>query len=136
VLHIDRVGKSWRRVSRTPERLNRSTPGNYFKMSRQILCEKCAAGYSLHPEDAAAGWLFLKIWLRVKKPEVHQTKMTTLEPGKVTEEIHDIPSIRCDLCGADIPDGTRAAAVTMYQAGQVGEWEDEYGTRCDPPSTP
>lgn len=78
-------------------------------MIRKIQCLTCFRSIELLPtpaEDVANGW---------KRRVVSLT---------VTNEL------RCDLCGAKIPDNTEARAVTNWNVNREGEplaWEEDYG---------
>ena len=33
----------------------------------------------------------------------------------------------CDGCGEQLPDGSKAMAITTWRGDEPGEWEHEYG---------
>ena len=80
-------------------------------MTRRIHCESCGCK-PLHPEDVLNGIHQRVVRLEVKKPAVHIITETVLIKGKVASKtVTDVPSIRCDLCGVQIPDRTPALAI-------------------------
>jgi len=94
-------------------------------MIRRIECLKCFKLPRFTEPDVAAGWTYRTTTARVKKPEVHETKITFA--GKTETIVH--ASILCDQCGEPIKDGDRAKLVTMWnrnREGEPGRWEEEF----------
>lgn len=96
-------------------------------MTRRINCEKkCGVTnfVPLHPDDVADGWQIRYKNLVVKKPASHAINFIT--DGKVRTE--ELPQMICDGCGAPMPDGTPAVAITMWRGTEPPIWETEFGT--------
>ena len=97
-------------------------------MIRKIECLECWRSLEMMPtptEDVAAGWKRRVVTIRAKKPADHQI---TIHSGDETETVN-LASVMCDLCGAPIPDGAEAKAVTMWnenREGEPGNWEMDY----------
>ena len=93
-------------------------------MSRQILCKSCGDKWKMHPEDVQAGWQFRMVHLSIKKPDDHGIGL----PGDGYFARENLPSIICDTCGTEIPDGTIALAVSMWRESWMIPWEEKYGS--------
>lgn len=93
-------------------------------MTRLILCAQCAAKHpSIHPEDAAIGFKRRMVRGIGKKPDNHAIEI--FSAGKRLSRT-DIPSLLCDCCNEDLPDGSEIVCVTMWRGAEPGGWEDEY----------
>jgi hypothetical protein len=95
-------------------------------MIRKLHCEKCGtkAYVPCDPEDYAAGWRVRAVWLKARKPEVHQIKVLTAnQPAQVI----DLPMLHCDHCNNEIKNGDRSVAITMWRGPEPRAWESEFG---------
>ena len=99
-------------------------------MIRRIECLKCFKVPLLSQRDVAQGWAYRTTTAKVKKPKVHETKITTTgDDGKSSTETIVHASILCDQCGGPIKDGSQAKLVTMWnrnREGEPGRWEEEF----------
>lgn len=91
---------------------------------RSILCPTCAEKFHEHPDDVAEGWRMRKVHIKVKRPTDGSHQISILSGG--TEEIIPVPMVVCDHCNTELPDGTDAVAVSMWQGVDPGNWEKEY----------
>lgn len=91
-------------------------------MIQRIYCASCAEHASpLHAEDRANGWHQRKVEIIAKCPANHAII--------IGQEICNLASMRCDLCSAEMPDGQKVVAVTMWRGQEPGPWEQQYGTK-------
>lgn len=76
----------------------------------------------MHPEDVVNGWTQRRTIIRAKKPSDHAVH--------VNGDRHDLPTLVCDDCGAEIKDGQQAVAQTMWlvKDGEPLRWEEEYAS--------
>jgi len=99
-------------------------------MIRRIECLKCFKVPRFTEPDVSAGWTYRTTTARVKKPEKHETKITTTKgDGKTSTETIVHATILCDQCGEPIKDGSQAKLVTMWNRNREGEpkrWEEEF----------
>lgn len=95
-------------------------------MIRRIKCKNCVR-LTVHPEDAAEGWVQRVRWVIVQKPENLAITTTTVETGET--KVHRLATVHCDDCNIRIPDGEKAACVTQWRPPQPEPqaWEHEYG---------
>lgn len=93
-------------------------------MSRQLLCVTCASEFHLHSEDAANGMKMRKVHIKeAKRPEKLEVRIQAGEE----EHVIPVPILVCDHCNDEIPEGTPAVAVTIWEAsGEPEDWEKEY----------
>lgn len=93
-------------------------------MSRQLLCVTCASEFNLHSEDVANGMKMRKVHINeTKRPDRHEI---VISDGETTHRI-PAPILVCDHCNDEIPEGTPAVAVTVWEAsGEPENWEKEY----------
>lgn len=97
-------------------------------MKRDILCPGCGPRYlkGLPAEDFAMGFKQRVVRVVAKRPEGHGISVIT-ESTTTREET----PLRCDLCGANIPDGEIVHARTVWNTnreGTPGNWEKDFGT--------
>lgn len=92
---------------------------------RYILCPTCAANFKEHPDDTREGWLIRRKEIKAKVPDDGSHRITIIAGG---ETVHDeqVPIIACDLCNAEIPEGSPATCVTMWQGQEPENWEERY----------
>lgn len=109
-------------------------------MSRRILCQSCGYNWQPHPQDVKEGWQHRAVHLSINRPSDHSVTVIT---GMTTDELIEfatkgaprgrgqvtpLPSIFCDTCGNEIPDGSVALAVSMWREHWMIPWEENYGT--------
>jgi hypothetical protein len=87
-------------------------------MTRYILCKPCGLKFKLDPEDVETGWHLRKVTGVGQKPADHAIK--------VNDRRIDIPSLLCDHCNDELPNGSAVIAVTMWRGAEPGTWETEY----------
>ena len=95
---------------------------------RSILCISCANKFKEHPDDIAEGWKTRKVQIKTRKPAQHSIEVyagKSLDRLKLVKT-EDVPTIFCDHCNIELPDGTDAVAVSMWRGGEPGNWEKEY----------
>lgn len=119
-------------------------------MTRLIYCYECATAanrfklnrFKLNPDDVRMGWQNRRQWGRAHCPEGHNITIRSIVIGAPEEEMQNtpgsagfprsrrlvetLPSLRCDLCGNDVPDSAPILAVTEWLGEEPAVWEPEY----------
>ena len=97
-------------------------------MKREICCDTCARDW-LRTNGIRVG----------KDGTVPESKVFEIAHGEAIKQVRGplTVSAMCDGCGADLPRGTVAVAVSLYSHSlPYFAWEDEFIAAPAPPFTP
>ena len=97
----------------------------YQFMVRQILCLRCGEKSQLAKEDIANGWKLRKVEGNIQKPKELLMEITGTDGFY---ERTDFPVVHCDHCSVELPNGSKAVAITQWRSKESapGFWESEY----------